>query len=110
MQEGLLLFFVVRHASSCLYQKNNPTQVGETSHLFMRMDSYHKSEIPLIAHEISHKWDDFFFHVSSFYWAVSPRPDYSFSLKSVCFCNCIVKKCNSPYKFSSAECLLVVQN
>ena len=60
MQEGLLLFGVVIHVRSCLYQKNNPTQVGETSHLYMRMDSYHTSEIPLIAHEISHKWHNFF--------------------------------------------------
>ena len=81
MQECLLSFWVVRHVSSWSYEKNHPTQVGETNCLLE--NGFIPLKWGLTSSQVrSHLGGTIFFHVSSFCGTVLPRPDCSFSLES----------------------------
>ena len=97
----------------CLYEKNHPTQVRRLTWVrsrqagvfhFVKANGLYENRF------ISPRWDltstqvrshlrgMIFLHVNSFWRAVPPRQDCSFSLDVVRFCNDYVKKWNSSYK------------
>ena len=100
----------VKHLRCRLYKKNHATQVRRLTwvrsqqngvfHFVKANGLYENGFIPpswdLTSTQVrSHLGGMFFLHVNSFYQAVPPRQDCSFSLDSAYFYNCYVKKCNS---------------
>ena len=72
-------FWVVRHVSSWLYEKNHPTQVGETSHLreinCLLQNGFIPPKWGLTSSQVRpHLGGMIFFHESSFCGTVLPRP------------------------------------
>ena len=88
--------FIILSSKACeevIIWENHPTQVGETNCLLD--NGFILPKWGLTSSQVrSHLGRMIFFHVSSFYGTVLPRPDCSFSLDSVCFINYFVKKCN----------------
>ena len=103
---------------SCLYEKNHPTQVRRLTwvrsrqngvfHLVKANRLYENGFIPpswdLTSTQVkSHLRGMMFPHVNSFWRAVSPRQDSSFSLDSVYFYNYYVTSGIYLIKFSSVD-------
>ena len=96
--------FIILTSKACkqLIIREKSSHPGRWDKLFIR-ECNHPTKVRshLVAREISPRWDDFFFHVSSFCGTVLPRLDCSFSLESVCFNNFFVTSAiNLIYLFS----------